>query len=394
MTTTNGEELLRKLVSLDGSDLHLAADAPPAVRIHGRLDPLPGYGPQTAEDINNMIRQMVGEQDYLVLSKTGELDRAITLEGGYRLRINAYRQQGTNAVALRLLPNAFFSFESLGIPCQVLETICGLHAGLVLVTGATSSGKSTTIASMVDRINSERPCHILTIEDPVEYRHAGKAAFVSQREVGRDTASFAEALRRAMREDPDVIVIGEMRDLETMSAALTLAETGHLTFATLHTSSAVQTISRIISAYPSSQQMQARIQLATCLQYVICQKLIPRDDGCGRALASEILVITPAVRAMIREEKTHHVKTAMQTGTNLGMQTLNKSLLDLVERGHISLKTAIHYSEEKSEIQLDVPLPAGGCAGRNDNNNYSPPAKGDNNKPQAGLKTEAHLKGA
>jgi len=347
------EALLKEFVDRGGSDLHLAAGNPPAIRILGRLSALEGYGALSAEAIGDMIRRMVGENDYLQLSKTGDLDRAITLEGGYRLRINAYRQQGTYAVALRLLPNRFFSFEELGLPIRVLESICRLHSGLILVTGTTSSGKSTTIASIVDRINRERPCHILTIEDPVEYRHVSQAAFVTQREIGRDTATFGEALRRAMREDPDVVVVGEMRDLETMTAALTIAETGHLTFATLHTGSAVQTISRIISAYPASQQPQARVQLASCLQYVICQKLIPRDGAPGLSLAAEILVVTPAVRAMIREEKSHQIKTAMQTSAQLGMRTLNESLETLIAMKHITRETALGYSEEKGELRQD-----------------------------------------
>ncbi len=345
--------MLREFVARKGSDLHLAVDNPPTIRVLGRLQTMPEYGNLSAEDINDMIRRMVGESDYLSLSKTGDLDRAISLEGGYRMRINAYRQQGTYALALRLLPNTFFSFEQLGLPIHVLEDITRLHSGLILVTGSTSSGKSTTIASIVDRINRERPCHILTIEDPVEYRHKSQSAFVTQREIGPDTASFAEALRRAMREDPDVVVVGEMRDLETMSAALTIAETGHLTFATLHTASAAQTISRVISAYPAAQQAQARIQLATSLQYIICQKLIPLDSGPGLSLAAEILVVTPAVRAMIREEKSHQIKTAMQTNSQLGMQTLNQSLEALVEQNHITLETALNYSEDKAELQRD-----------------------------------------
>lgn len=266
------------------------------------------------------------------------------------MRINAYRQQDSLAAALRLLPNTFFSFDQLGLPLRVLKSICQLHSGLILVTGATSSGKSTTIASIVNYINQNRPCHIHTIEDPVEYRHISNKAFVTQREVGRDTTSFAEALRRSMREDPDVIVIGEMRDLETISTALTLAETGHLAFATLHTSSAVQTISRIINSYPARQQALVRIQLASTVHYVVCQKLIPWDNGKGRSLAAEVLAVTPAVRAMIRDEKTHQIKTAMQTSYELGMRTMNQSLERLVRDGRISLQTALQYSEDKKGL--------------------------------------------
>ncbi len=347
----NAHSLLREMIKSDASDLHLAADNPPMIRIHGQLLPMDSIPVLTAEEVEALIRQLVDDSEYDELTKTSELDSAISLDGGYRLRINAYRQQNTLAAALRLLPNRFFQFEELGLPIKVLESISRLHSGLILVTGATSSGKSTTIASIVNQLNSTRPCHIHTIEDPVEYRHISNKAFVTQREVGRDTVSFAEALRRSMREDPDVIVVGEMRDLETMSAALTLAETGHLTFATLHTSSAMQTISRIISSYPASQQAQTRVQLASTLQYVICQKLIPWDKGNGRSLAAEILAVTPAVRAMVREEKTHQIKTAMQTNYDMGMRTMNQSLQELIKQGKLTFQTAFQYSEDKKEFQ-------------------------------------------
>ena len=350
MADVTAERLFKEIVERKGSDLHLVVGTPPALRCHGILAPLKGYACLDEATLDGVIRHMVGEDDYRGLVNCGDLDKAISLQGGYRLRINAYRQQGTLAMALRLLPNEFLPFEKIGLPTKILSAISELDSGLVLVTGATSSGKSTTIASVVNRINEVRPCHILTIEDPIEYRHRSKRAFVSQREIGRDTPSFGEALRRAMREDPDVVVVGEMRDLETMAAALTLAETGHLTFATLHTSSAVQTISRIINAFPAEQQAQVRVQIASTLQYVICQKLIPWDEGAGRSLAAEVLVVTPAVRAMIREEKSHQIQTAMQTNCNLGMQTLNQSLRVLVKQRCISVKTAIGYSENKKEF--------------------------------------------
>lgn len=339
-------ELLHQLIALNGSDLHLAADNPPIIRIHGTLVPIEGYGVLTGAQTESIISQMVSSAAMTELHKTGELDAAIEIESGHRLRINAYRQQGTYAAALRLLPNRFFALEDLGLPMDVLNHICQLHSGLVLVTGATSSGKSTTIASIVHQINQQRPCHIHTIEDPVEYRHHSNVAFVTQREVGEDTVTFAEALRRSMREDPDVIVIGEMRDLETMSAALTLAETGHLTFGTLHTSTAIQTISRLISAFPAAQQAQVRIQLASTLQYAICQKLVPWDNGQGRSLIAEVLVVNAAVRAMIREEKTHQIRTVMQTNYRIGMRTLEQSLEEAVKSGKISSKTASLYMED------------------------------------------------
>ncbi|MDR2642073.1 MAG: PilT/PilU family type 4a pilus ATPase [Planctomycetaceae bacterium] len=339
------QELLKRLVAENGSDLHLAANNPPMIRIHGKLVPMEGQFVLSGDDTWAIISQIVQADEIQELEKTGELDAAIELDGGYRIRINAYRQQDTYAAALRLLPNRFFEFKELGLPINVLEHICQLHAGLVLVTGATSSGKSTTIASIVNRINQERYCHIHTIEDPVEYRHRSLRSFVTQREIGRDTVTFVEALRRSMREDPDVIVIGEMRDLETMSAALTLAETGHLTFATLHTSTAIQTVSRIVSAFPAAQQPQIRVQLASTLQYAICQKLIPWDNGKGRSLVAEILYVNSAVRAMIREEKSHQINNVMQTNYDKGMRTLDQSLDDAIKQGHISTKTAQLYRE-------------------------------------------------
>jgi twitching motility protein PilT len=343
--SSEARKLLQRLITENGSDLHLAADNPPMIRIHGKLIPLKDYPVLTADKTFSVISQLVSQPSLEELQKNGELDAAFELEGGYRIRINAYRQQGTYAAALRLLPNRFFEFKELGLPINILEHICQLHTGLILVTGATSSGKSTTIASIVNRINNERACHIHTIEDPVEYRHHSRKSFVTQREIGRDTATFAEALRRSMREDPDVIVVGEMRDLETMSAALTLSETGHLTFATLHTSTAIQTISRIVSAFPAAQQAQIRVQLASTLQFVICQKLVPWDNGEGRSLVAEILIVNSAVRAMIREEKTHQISNVMQTNYDLGMRTLAQSLEDIVRQKRISAKTAQLYLE-------------------------------------------------
>ncbi|NCC52176.1 MAG: PilT/PilU family type 4a pilus ATPase [Spartobacteria bacterium] len=345
------ERWLDELAAREGSDLHLAAGNPPVFRLHGRLERMISEAAVlTPEVIAATIAGAVGEEALDRLRHTGELDAAFERKDGARLRINAYRQQGDFAVAIRLLPNRFFTLEELGLDTNLLRRICATHSGLVLVTGSTSSGKSTTIASLVNEINKTRPCHIHTIEDPIEYRHKSIQAFVTQREVGRDTASFAEALRRSMRQDPDVIVVGEMRDLETMTAALTLAETGHLTFATLHTSDAVQTVSRIISSYPSGRQAQVRVQLASTLQAAMSQKLVPWPGGGGRSLAAEILVATPNVRAMIREEKTHQLRTAMQTGGEHGMQTLNQSLLSLLLKRKIDRAMALEYSEDKTNL--------------------------------------------
>lgn len=352
---TEFDHLLDELTALNGSDLHLAVDNPPVFRVHGRLQRIPAYKELlNPEVITSMIAGVVNEDALDRLRHTGELDAAFERTDGTRLRINAYRQQGEFAVAVRLLPNRFFSLEELGMNVGVLKRICELHSGLVLVTGTTSSGKSTTIASIVNEINKTRSCHIHTIEDPIEYRHRSQKSFVTQREIGRDTASFSEALRRSMRQDPDVIVVGEMRDLETMSAAFALAETGHLTFATLHTSDAVQTVSRVISAYPTDQQAQIRVQMASTLQVVISQKLVPWKNGKGRSLAAEILIATPSVRAMIREEKTHQMQTAIQTGNEHGMRTLNQSLLSMITDGLIDETTALQYSEDKTNMKDEL----------------------------------------
>ncbi len=347
----NLDPWLDELAARGGSDLHLAVGSPPIIRVHGFLEHLAGHPHLLMpEEIAAVIASAVGDEAVKRLRNCGELDAAFERQDGTRLRINAYRQQGDFAAAIRLLPNRFFALDELGLDTGLLNRICAMHAGLVLVTGSTGSGKSTTIASLVHEINKTRSCHIHTIEDPVEYRHKSLRAFVTQREVGRDTASFAEALRRSMRQDPDVIVVGEMRDLETMTAALTLAETGHLTFATLHTSDATQTVSRIISAYPAAHQAQVRVQLASTLRVVFSQKLVPWADGGGRSLAAEILIATPNVRAMIREEKTHQIRTAMQTGGEHGMQTLNQSLLLLLARRKIDRATALEYSEDKASL--------------------------------------------
>lgn len=349
------DPLLDALVEADGSDLHLAAGNPPTFRINGTLRHLDQWPDALdAGTVEMWIEEMIGKPGWERARHEQELDVAISRPDGTRLRINVYRQQDRFAAAIRLLPNRFFNLGDLGLDTRLLERICAMHAGLILVTGSTSSGKSTTIASIIHRINQTRPCHIHTIEDPIEYRHKSLRAFVTQREVGRDTATFAEALRRSMRQDPDVVVIGEMRDLDTMSAALTLAETGHLTFATLHTSDAVQTISRVISSYPAAQQAQVRVQLASTLQVVICQKLVPWSRGDGRSLAAEILVATPSVRAMIREEKTHQIRTSIQTGGEHGMQTLNQSLATLLARRRIDRDIALEYSEDKTHLAEEL----------------------------------------
>jgi len=337
------EKLLDVWVAADSSDLHIKAPNPPFWRIHGDLRPVPGFEAMTDDQVSDFTFHLVGEDDLREFKKNNELDTAITLPCGRRVRINVHVQLGRTGLSLRLLPSEFFPLASLGLPVKICEEICSLKQGLVLVTGATGSGKSTTLASFINDINETRTGHIVTIEDPIEYRHNTKKCLITQREVGRDTASFNEALRRVLREDPDIVLIGEMRDLDTIRAALTIAETGHLTFGTLHTSSAVHTITRIISAFPANEQEQVRMQLSGSLKHVICQQLLPTADGNGRYLAAEVMVATSAVQSLIRESRIHQIPSAMQTGIDKGMLTLNQSLDDLVASGRITAEKADEY---------------------------------------------------
>jgi twitching motility protein PilT len=347
------DELLKCFIESGSSDLHITVNEPPYYRIHGSLFPMPDLEALSVDELTALTRELIGEDKYKEFVCGNELDMAVSY-GDTRLRINIYMQQKMISWALRALPSKFFPLDELGLPVKICEKICKLQKGLVLVTGATGSGKSTTLASIINKINESRQCHIFTIEDPVEYRHSNKKAFISQREVGDDTASFSEALRRILREDPDVVLIGEMRDRDTMQAALTLAETGHLTFATLHTAEAIQTVTRIIGAFPANEQEQIRTQLATTLQLVISQQLVPWDDGRGRSLAAEILVATPAVKAMIRENKIHQIASAMQTGLQTGMKTMNISLQELYTAGKIKAETALDWSIDKEDMQRQL----------------------------------------
>ena len=346
------QSLLDQWVEQESSDLHMKAPNPPFWRVHGTLVRVPGFDAMTEEQVRTFARALVGEDDFRKFIDCNELDAARTLPNGRRIRINLHIQSGGVGLALRLLPCDFFPLHSLGIPARICDEICALKQGLVLVTGATGSGKSTTLASFINQINETRPSHIVTIEDPIEYRHCTKKALITQREIGADTVSFAEALKRVLREDPDVVLIGEMRDAETMDAALTLAETGHLTFATLHTSTAIQTVTRLIGAFPTNRQEQVRTQLAASLRYVLCQQLPPNLDGDGRLLAAEILVATPAVLSLIRENRLHQISSAMQTGMQLGMITMNQMLEQLVREGKISRETAREYSPDCETLEL------------------------------------------
>ncbi len=354
MSNTQLSQLLADFTAADSSDLHVSTDDFPYIRRHGALIPLEDYDKLNEATVIAMTQELVGEQNYQKFELENELDIAITLETGERLRINIYRQMGKIAWALRLLPSRFFALDELGIDLNLLENIASLHQGLVLVTGATGSGKSTTLASIIDEINRTRECHIHTIEDPVEYVHKSQKSFVTQREIGEDSTTFNEALRRVLRQDPDVVMIGEMRDRETMLAALTLAETGHLTFGTLHTSEAIGTVTRLIGSFPAHEQDQIRTQLGASLQYILCQQLVPARDDEGRHLAAEVLVVTPAIRAMIRENKLHQVASALQTGGNFGMSTMNTSLAKLVQQRKISKQTAISRSFDKEDMKTQL----------------------------------------
>ena len=343
-------DLLKTTVELEGSDLHLTINTPPQVRVHGELQRL--HMPNlTPTETKQLVYSVLTDSQKKRFEETMELDFSFCIRGLARFRCNVFNQRGAVAAVYRLIPEKIRTFGELGLP-PVLATLADRPRGLVLITGPTGSGKSTTLAAMLDKINSERYAHILTIEDPIEYIHQHKNCLVNQREVHSDTGSFTNALRAALREDPDIVLIGEMRDLETVEAALKIAETGHLTFATLHTNSAAQTINRIIDIFPSTQQAQVRTQLSLVLEGIVCQALLPRSDGKGRVVALEILVPTPAIRNLIRDDKIHQIYGAMQAGQEkLGMQTVNQSLASLYMRRSITLETALVSSSLKEELQ-------------------------------------------
>jgi twitching motility protein PilT len=351
-------ELLKTLVDVNGSDLHLTTHTPPQVRIHGKLQALdlPALGPA---ETKSLAYSVLSDAQKKRFEETLELDFSFGIRGIARFRCNVFNQRGAVAAVYRVIPEQIKSFQELALP-PVIATLADRPRGLVLVTGPTGSGKSTTLAAMIDKINSERREHILTIEDPIEYIHQHKGCLVNQREVHADTHGFANALRAALREDPDIVLIGELRDLETIECALRIAETGHLTFATLHTNSAAQTINRIIDVFPAHQQGQIRTQLSLVLEGIVCQALLPRADGKGRVVALEIMVPTPAIRNLIRDDKVHQIYSTMQTGQEkLGMQTMNQSLATLCQRGFITLDTAMGASSLKDELGQMISRGAG-----------------------------------
>jgi len=338
------------MVEKGGTDLHVTTNSPPLVRIDGLLVPL-NQPALNAVDTKKLSYSVLTDAQKHRFEESLELDISFGVKGLARFRANIYVQRGAVAGAFRRIPYEILGFRELGLPPSV-EGLCHRPRGLVLVTGPTGSGKSTTLAAMIDKINREKPLHILTIEDPVEYLHTHKKCMVNQRELHADTLSFPNALRSVLREDPDVVLIGEMRDLETIGSALRIAETGHLTFATLHTNSAPQTINRIIDVFPEHQQAQVRAQLSFVLEGIVCQTLLPRASGKGRALACEILVPSSAIRNLIREDKIHQIYSMMQAGQiKHGMQTFNQSLATLYHRRLISLQTALGYSSHQDELQ-------------------------------------------
>jgi twitching motility protein PilT len=343
-------ELLLDVLDRRASDLHIAAGSRPKIRVRGRLTALEDYPVLGPTDTRELVYGILNNDQRQRLETDWQLDFAYAVPKVARFRVNAYMQRSAIGAALRLIPSQIVPIDDLGLP-PVVHEFCKKPRGLVLVTGPTGSGKSTSLASMIDEINESREEHILTIEDPIEFLHSHKKCMVNQREVGSDAMSFAAALKAALRQDPDVILVGEMRDLETIGTALTAAETGHLVFATLHTQSAPQTIDRIIDVFPSHQQDQVRVQLSVALQGVITQTLIPTSDGSARVVACETLVPTPAIRNLIREGKTHQILSAMQTGGGTGMQTLDTALAGLVRAGKISQRAAEARSSSPDDLR-------------------------------------------
>ena len=360
---TTMHDLLSIMVERGASDLHITTGTYPQVRLNGKLAPLSQFEQLTPQDTQRLAYSVLNEGQKQKFEEESELDLSFGIQGMARFRCNVYRQRGAIACAIRVIPVKIRGFHELGLP-PIVEQLAERPKGLILVTGPTGSGKSTTLAAMVDKINSERSEHIVTIEDPIEFVHQHKKCLVNQREVFSDTQSFKDALKRILRQDPDVVLVGEMRDLETIAAALTIAETGHLTLGTLHTNSCAQTMNRIIDVFPMSQQDQVRAQLSLVLEGVFCQQLVPTIDGRGRAMALEIMVATPAIRNLIREEKIHQIYSAMQAGQKFGMQTMNQSLLNLVQRGLIARDEALNRTMDPQELtQLMTGSAAGPSAG-------------------------------
>ena len=358
----NLHQLLKAMIEKGASDLHITTNSPPQLRIDGKLQPLQ-MPPLSPADTKQVCYSILTDAQKHRFEENSELDLSFGVRGLSRFRANIFMQRGAVAGAFRSIPYKVMTMEELGLPKAVLD-ITKKPRGLVLVTGPTGSGKSTTLASIIDRINTERHDHIVTVEDPIEYLHPHKNCLVNQREVGADTKSFTNALKYILRQDPDVVLIGEMRDLETIEAALTVAETGHLAFATLHTNSCVQTINRIVDVFPPYQQSQVRAQLSFVLEGVMCQSLLPRANGPGRALSLELMVPNPAIRNLIREDKIHQIYGMMQAGqTKYGMQTMNQALAGLYQKRQITYDECIGRSSDPEELIQMIQRGAGGPPG-------------------------------
>jgi twitching motility protein PilT len=342
--------MLRALVEAKGSDLHVTVGAPPTIRVHGALQHLPGYGTLTRGETTHLMRAAVGESQWETFERENELDCAYSVEGVARFRVNIFVQRGSHGGVFRSIPHGIKPLDELGVP-ESVSRFAYLHRGLVLVTGPTGSGKTTTLAALLDLANRTRSAHIITIEDPIEFMHEHKRCLVNQREVGEDTETFSTALKHALRQDPDIILVGELRDLETTSTAITAAETGHLVLATLHTQSASQTVDRVIDIFPPHQQQQIRTQLASALQGVVTQALCPRADGTGRTIITEILVATPAIRNLIREGKNHQIPSFMQSGARDGMLSFDQHLAERVRTDIITFEQALELCHSAEEFK-------------------------------------------
>ena len=346
----NIKDLLTKMIRLGGSDLHIVVGAPPMVRLHGLCDPLPGYPKLKPDQTQEIIYSVMNEEQIAEFEEHKECDLSFGITGLSRFRLNVYRDRGSCVGAFRAIPFEIKGFDELGLPKSISE-FSNRPNGLILVCGPTGSGKSTTLAAVIDKVNRERKVHIITIEDPIEFLHEHKTAIVNQREVNSDTKSFTASLKRVLRQDPDVILIGEMRDKETIQSALTVAETGHLAFATLHTNDALQTINRIVDVFPEGQQAQIRTQLSFVLEGIVVQQLIPRIDGQGRVLAMEIMIPNPAIRSLIRSEKLEQIPSMIEIGAGEGMMTMNQSLYRLMRRSVISQDMAMKRSNNPEGLR-------------------------------------------
>lgn len=341
--------LLKLMVQKRASDLHITVDTPPLLRIDEKLEAT-SYDVVTPQVSQELAYSLLTKEQISEFEKKKELDMSFGIKELSRFRVNVYVQRGSVGVAVRTIPFKMMSFDECGLPVDTVRNLCNRPKGLVLVTGSTGSGKSTTLASMIYYISNRRACHIITIEDPIEFVHQHAKAIIEQREIGSDTYSFVISLKHILRQDPDVILIGEMRDLETIEAALVIAETGHLVLATLHTSDCVQTINRVIDVFPGNQQAQIRTQLSFVLVGILSQQLIPKAKGTGRVLATEVLVVTPAIRSMIRESKAHQIYSAIQTGQKEGMKTMNQALADLYKAGVITYEDAIARTTDLNDL--------------------------------------------